>query len=219
MSETKELTVDELLETAWGVITNVSGGDWRNQGDDWVKTAEEWKRQWLRFYQQGQVAPPQIGSHPDLLNALACRRFTPEQAVDLIRRLFPRITLQDVHYSASNMTVLGKVAAAVWRDERPPDYPLTATLESTAVDPVALLKARQKVVDQAAAAVTEGHERHDPALLQTLTMIVRVVAGGAFDAGVEAALGREAGTPLSPALSPPPRKGEGEAGAGKGTNA
>ena len=33
----------DLLESAWGLIANVSGGNWLNQHEDWVAAAERWR--------------------------------------------------------------------------------------------------------------------------------------------------------------------------------
>ena len=43
---------DELLEFAWGIIANVSGGDWDKQIDDWKLSAETWR--------DGYHTPPQL---------------------------------------------------------------------------------------------------------------------------------------------------------------
>lgn len=33
----------DLAEAAWGVIANVSGGDWSRQKDEWVEAAQRWR--------------------------------------------------------------------------------------------------------------------------------------------------------------------------------
>lgn len=37
-----------LLEEAWGIIANVSGGNWAEQGSEWKKAAEQWRDKWAR---------------------------------------------------------------------------------------------------------------------------------------------------------------------------
>jgi hypothetical protein len=39
----KNQDVDDMLELAWGLIANVSGGDWEKQNTDWVGAAERWR--------------------------------------------------------------------------------------------------------------------------------------------------------------------------------
>lgn len=36
-----------LLELAWGLIANVSDGNWQVQSDDWCAAAERWRDRWL----------------------------------------------------------------------------------------------------------------------------------------------------------------------------
>jgi hypothetical protein len=33
----------DSLEMAWGIIANVSGGDWDKQSDEWHECAEKWR--------------------------------------------------------------------------------------------------------------------------------------------------------------------------------
>lgn len=39
----------DLLELAWGVIANVSGGDWQLQSPEWHGAAIAWREDWLRW--------------------------------------------------------------------------------------------------------------------------------------------------------------------------
>jgi hypothetical protein len=36
----------DLLDTAWGVIANVCGGDWHQESDEWVDAAIRWRNRW-----------------------------------------------------------------------------------------------------------------------------------------------------------------------------
>lgn len=54
----------ELLETGWGVISSVAGGDWSSQTPEWQKAAGEWRDryfEWLRGQQQAVPANPLQG--------------------------------------------------------------------------------------------------------------------------------------------------------------
>lgn len=37
---------DDLLYTAWGVIANVSEGDWTKQPQEWQDAAKTWRDRW-----------------------------------------------------------------------------------------------------------------------------------------------------------------------------
>lgn len=37
---------EDLLETAWGVIANASGGRWAEQSPEWQGAAERWRDRW-----------------------------------------------------------------------------------------------------------------------------------------------------------------------------
>lgn len=41
--DTSPLSVDDLLMSAWGVIANVSGGNWSEQSDEWQAAAVRWQ--------------------------------------------------------------------------------------------------------------------------------------------------------------------------------
>ena len=43
MSKTTEM---DLLEFAWGVIANVSGGDWKKQSPEWQEAVIRWREQY-----------------------------------------------------------------------------------------------------------------------------------------------------------------------------
>ena len=36
----------DLIEYAWGIIANVSGGDWDSQAETWRYAAEKWRDQY-----------------------------------------------------------------------------------------------------------------------------------------------------------------------------
>ena len=36
----------DLIEAAWGVISNSGGGDWSRETDDWRTAAERWRDQY-----------------------------------------------------------------------------------------------------------------------------------------------------------------------------
>lgn len=47
---TKKLGIsDFLLEIAWGVIANASGGDWTKENKEWQDAAARWRDDWLGF--------------------------------------------------------------------------------------------------------------------------------------------------------------------------
>lgn len=37
---------DELLELAWGIISNAYGGDWEKAPPEWRVAAEKWRDKW-----------------------------------------------------------------------------------------------------------------------------------------------------------------------------
>lgn len=67
----------DLLESAWGVISNAGGGDWTTETAEWQKAAGAWRDryfEWLRGQQlataktlpDGQVAPATSGLRAEL---------------------------------------------------------------------------------------------------------------------------------------------------------
>ena len=49
----------ELLEQAWGIIANVSGGDWEKQPEEWRTWAAHWRDRWIAW--PGRTAAAQPG--------------------------------------------------------------------------------------------------------------------------------------------------------------
>ena len=43
------MTVDDLLEEAWGIICNASQGDWFKEGSDWVSAAVRWREKYFMY--------------------------------------------------------------------------------------------------------------------------------------------------------------------------
>jgi hypothetical protein len=39
---------DELLELAWGIIANASGGDWTKETAEWQEAAAKWRDKYWR---------------------------------------------------------------------------------------------------------------------------------------------------------------------------
>ena len=42
-----EASKDDLLELAWGLIANASGGDWTRETEEWRVAAAKWRDSWL----------------------------------------------------------------------------------------------------------------------------------------------------------------------------
>ena len=40
-------TTREAMEAAWGIIANVSGGDWSKQSKEWQDAAARWRDEFL----------------------------------------------------------------------------------------------------------------------------------------------------------------------------
>lgn len=49
------MSTEDLLEWAWAIIANVSGGRWSDQHTDWQAAAGRWRDTWLGV---GQDPPP-----------------------------------------------------------------------------------------------------------------------------------------------------------------
>lgn len=36
---------NDMIEYAWAIIANVSGGDWSKQSKEWIKAARKWREE------------------------------------------------------------------------------------------------------------------------------------------------------------------------------
>jgi len=44
----------DLLEWAWALIANASGGDWRKESPEWKEAAVKWRDTWLKTLTSGE---------------------------------------------------------------------------------------------------------------------------------------------------------------------
>ena len=47
MTDEKNSTDSDLLETAWGIIANANEGDWDKATPEWRRAAERWRDEWF----------------------------------------------------------------------------------------------------------------------------------------------------------------------------
>lgn len=47
MSKLEEL--EDLCESAWGIIANAYGGDWELANNDWQNAAQRWRDHWNKM--------------------------------------------------------------------------------------------------------------------------------------------------------------------------
>jgi hypothetical protein len=67
--------MEELLEAAWGLIANVSSGNWTLQTAEWKAAAVRWRDAWVG--QRALVQPTLTGSE-----MMEMEKKTPEQEVE-----------------------------------------------------------------------------------------------------------------------------------------
>lgn len=81
--DTSPRSADDLLMSAWGVIANVSGGNWNEQSDDWQGAALRWREQFRDHLDSDIIAPELTETLRDLFD-----KYGPAgvaKAVDLLR--------------------------------------------------------------------------------------------------------------------------------------
>lgn len=52
-------TPDDLLRTAWALITQSGGGDWKNETADWQMAAEHYRRAYFRYLDHKRKISPE----------------------------------------------------------------------------------------------------------------------------------------------------------------
>ena len=54
----------DLLEWAWAVIANASGGDWTKESPEWQAAAAKWRDSWLKTLRGGESVKEQCLTDP-----------------------------------------------------------------------------------------------------------------------------------------------------------
>ena len=49
-----ETIMIHLLNEAWGLIANASGGNWSKETPEWQERATQWRDRWVEFLKTGR---------------------------------------------------------------------------------------------------------------------------------------------------------------------
>ena len=59
----RSAALEDLCDTAWGVIANASGGNWNEASPEWREAAARWREQWHTALKTGTAQEKDNGGN------------------------------------------------------------------------------------------------------------------------------------------------------------